>query len=651
MSNQENALSQREKTRHWLASILMRRDNGTMARFAGLLARMANRPRGWRRRLQRKLAVTMTGMALLLAMAGLGLGVGQPARAESAKVITVVNGEVKIANNGKCSLIEAIRNANNQGNGQPHADCAAGNPTGADTIVLPEGGVFTLAEVQNTGVTGPNGLPWIGSAMTIEGNGSIIQRKENAPPFRIMAVGPKANLTINNVVITGGYIDTAEGGYYYGGGILNQGTIIINGETIANNIAYASDEDAGGGGIFNDGSAFIIDSIIADNQAFAYSVACGAGISNDGDLTIRDSLISGNSLNSKYSTGGGIYNQFSGTLEVTNSRVMGNSVLSYYSEGGGIANSGDAKIYGSLIINNQAESIPYYYEQYNSSGGIFNWGQIHIINSTIAGNESNGPDGAAIMNYYKATIINSTISGNNPVGISATCRPHLGSSVGVTQIQQSIVSGNANLEIIVRDTFGHDNEWQCEGQLIIDNHNIFGRSGISGVDGAVIGASDLVPAVPLSAIIRPLADNGGPTWTFALPPNSPAIDRVSNNSCTAAPINGIDQRGFPRNQNGAGGSSQTECDIGAFEFQLVQPTATPTVTPTTTSTSTATVTATPSPTPTGTQMPTLEPSPTPTGTLESTAEPSPTATQTQVATPPALDWVIFVPVVAADLWN
>jgi hypothetical protein len=32
-------------------------------------------------------------------------------------------------------------------------------------------------------------------------------------------------------------------------------------------------------------------------------------------------------------------------------------------------------------------------------------------------------------------------------------------------------------------------------------------------------------------------------------------------------VNGIDQRGFPRNRNGAGGTSSNECDIGAYEFQ------------------------------------------------------------------------------------
>jgi hypothetical protein len=51
-----------------------------------------------------------------------------------------------------------------------------------------------------------------------------------------------------------------------------------------------------------------------------------------------------------------------------------------------------------------------------------------------------------------------------------------------------------------------------------------------------------------------LADNGGPTWTMALAPGSPAIDL--GNAQGAPPS---DQRGVPR-PSGSG------VDIGAFEF-------------------------------------------------------------------------------------
>ena len=62
-----------------------------------------------------------------------------------------------------------------------------------------------------------------------------------------------------------------------------------------------------------------------------------------------------------------------------------------------------------------------------------------------------------------------------------------------------------------------------------------------------------MPIVGLNAILSPLADNGGPTPTHALPAGSPALDRAPNASCTTAPVNGVDQRGQPRNQNASGG--------------------------------------------------------------------------------------------------
>ena len=58
-----------------------------------------------------------------------------------------------------------------------------------------------------------------------------------------------------------------------------------------------------------------------------------------------------------------------------------------------------------------------------------------------------------------------------------------------------------------------------------------------------------------------LADNGGDTWTHALLPGSPAIDMIPAISCTLP----TDQRGAPRPVVQT--SSDTPCDIGAFELQ------------------------------------------------------------------------------------
>ena len=68
------------------------------------------------------------------------------------------------------------------------------------------------------------------------------------------------------------------------------------------------------------------------------------------------------------------------------------------------------------------------------------------------------------------------------------------------------------------------------------------------------GPTDIVPNAPLSAILKPLADNGGPTKTHALPAGSPALNASpANSGCKPT-----DQRGVTRPQGAA-------CDIGAFE--------------------------------------------------------------------------------------
>jgi hypothetical protein len=53
--------------------------------------------------------------------------------------------------------------------------------------------------------------------------------------------------------------------------------------------------------------------------------------------------------------------------------------------------------------------------------------------------------------------------------------------------------------------------------------------------------------------------------THALPANSPALDRTPNALCSGPSVDGVDQRGQPRNQNAAGGATNNECDAGAYE--------------------------------------------------------------------------------------
>ena len=90
--------------------------------------------------------------------------------------------------------------------------------------------------------------------------------------------------------------------------------------------------------------------------------------------------------------------------------------------------------------------------------------------------------------------------------------------------------------------------------------------------GYLTGPGDQINTDPL---LGPLQDNGGPTFTHALLPGSPAIN-AGDPSFTPPPF--YDQRGpgFYRVVNG-------RIDIGSFEVQAgPTPTPTPTATPTAT---------------------------------------------------------------------
>jgi hypothetical protein len=139
-------------------------------------------PRRMRRALQRKLALPLAGVALLLA---LGQGLSQAAT-------IIVDGTT-------CTLVDAITAANIDA---PQGGCPAGS--GADTLVLePPGSTVTLTHVDNT-TYGPTGLPVIHSVITIAGQGGTIARAPGAPAFRLLAVSGSGDLSLQDVTVAGG---------------------------------------------------------------------------------------------------------------------------------------------------------------------------------------------------------------------------------------------------------------------------------------------------------------------------------------------------------------------------------------------------------------------------------------------------------------
>jgi hypothetical protein len=333
-------------------------------------------------------------------------------------------------------------------------------------------------------------------------------------------------------------------------------TVTISGLTIRN-----GHDDTTGGGIDNEGGATltITNSTLSGNTAGSVnnpSVA-GGGIFNSGTLTIVNSTVSANTAGGISGRGGGVFN--GGTLTIVNSTVSANTAII----GAGIDNGGDATtvtITNSTFNGNAASAY---------GGACFNEGILQIANSTLSDNSASFGGGILVFGPLQIgnTILNRGDSGENI---------HAFTAVTVTSLGYNLSSDDAG--------------------------------------GHLTGPGDQINTDP---VLGPLQDNGGPTFTHALLPGSPAINAGAPNF-TPPPF--FDQRGlgFNRVVNG-------RLDIGSFEVQGQTGTPTPTPTPA--------PTVTPTPTPTATPAATPSPTATPTPTAIPTATPTPTATPRPSATP------------------
>ncbi|HEY1265758.1 MAG TPA: right-handed parallel beta-helix repeat-containing protein [Candidatus Binatia bacterium] len=367
----------------WLERLLAERGNELFTVFALRYNELRVLPRNARRALQRslarsrdsaavpsewrrKLAYSLAGAAFLLA---LGLASAQ------ADTITVSSKTLPEINNGdgKCSLFEAIRNANDISNGMVHIDCAPGDPSGADTIVLPKG-TQTLTRSYNTAY-GTTGVLLITSEITIQGNKTKIIRKKGSPQFRLFTVAATGDLTLNGVTLSGG-----NGGQ--GGAIRSDGILVVNNSTISgnsssqggaiislgdylgiNNCIITSNTATYGGAIASYGATVLIDnSTISKNSA----ASSGGGIRSRSYIRITDSIITGNHAGAH---SGGIYNTGNGTLVIDDSTISKNSAGS----GGGVLNNHSFTITNSVISGNTATS---------RGGGVYNGGDFELFSST-----------------------------------------------------------------------------------------------------------------------------------------------------------------------------------------------------------------------------------------------------------------------------
>src|SRR5262245_60551048 len=313
-------------------------------------------------------------------------------------------------------------------------------------------------------------------------------------------------------------------------------------------------------------------------------------------VTIQGLTIANGS--SDFNFGGGILND-GGTLSVINCTVIANSSPGL---GGGIHNyagvsSATLYIESSMFTVNNAEDYGGAISNFVSG---MNNASLTINNSTLSANTGQFA-GGGIFNLSgggsaSLTVTNTTFSGNvtqlHGGGIS---NAQTGGAPAIVDIGNTIFKKGASGQNIVNNN----------GSIVSHGYNLSDDDG----GGYLIGPGDQINTDPM---LGALQDNGGPTFTHALLPGSPAIDTGDPNF-TPPPF--FDQRGpgFDRVVNGRMDKGSFELQSGTTPTPTPTPSATATVTatPTATSTPTATPTSTPRPSPSPRSSPAPRPRPTP----------------------------------------
>jgi predicted outer membrane repeat protein len=311
-----------------------------------------------------------------------------------------------------------------------------------------------------------------------------------------------------------------------------------------------------GGALFVDGNATLtIDNVLIRNNSA--DTAGAIYISPYAVVNIWNSEITGNAADK---TGGAIYIQSIGILNLRNSvvsnNIAGSSGTLYFS---GATNS-------SVIENNLFEN------NFATAGGAIlgelGNARIEIRNNLFSGNHATTTAGGAI--YFHASTIptliileNNTFYNNVAVGsgggayldaaadyylLNNTFSGNMAGSGGNLYLGHGAGASRMYNNILANAAGGGD----CLA---------FYNSYINGSNNLIEdGFADCHPTFTGDPGLLPLADNGGPTLTMALPSNSSLINAGNNSFCPST-----DQRGTPRPQGIA-------CDLGAVELEQTAPT-------------------------------------------------------------------------------
>jgi hypothetical protein len=363
-----------------------------------------------------------------------------------------------------------------------------------------------------------------------------------------------------------------------GGAIYNQGTLALGKCTFTTNSATAGSGGSGGSGGAGNG-AFQLGGNGGDGGQGG--AALGGAVYNLGDLTLMNCTFSTNSALGGNGGAGGT----AGTG--TNPGTPGNGGAGASGLGGAVYNSGNLTVLASTFSVNSALGGASATNGLKgnlsgktgikggqaSAGAVYNawWAALtnctFYTNSALGGTGGNGGNGSgtfevpgdggdggdgvggALYNLNTATVVNCTFSSSGAVGgtngLPGTGKftgvpGHFGASEGanIATTGPIFILMNSILAAAVSEPNAFGSFTDAGYNLSSDSVGSFGSLSFQNTDPK----------------LSPLADNGGPTFTMAIAPNSPAVDKIPSSASPST-----DQRGVPRPINGLS-------DIGAFEF-------------------------------------------------------------------------------------
>jgi N-acetylneuraminic acid mutarotase len=396
-----------------------------------------------------------------------------------------------------------------------------------------DGDIIGFAVTGTIGLT--SGELLVAKNITISGPGAENLAIDANDQSRVFHIASGQTVTISGLTVTHGHASDSGGGIYNDHAVLT-----LNNCTISDNSATGNL----GGGIHNDGTNIgqatlqINNSLITNNSGGIYNDALQAGIAA---LVITYSTLSNNGPGEAINNDGWsciFCGNGTTSVEVTNSSITSNPGGAIYSDTGRENCGGSCPV--TISITNSTIS--------GNGGGVHN----STLSDTIVSNSTISDNGSGIYNDNGAlatSVYNTTMS-NNGVEIQNFNAPV------VVAISHTIFNVSPGGHSILNDV----------GTVTSYGYNVSSDDG----SGYLNGPGDQINTDPL---LGPLQDNGGPTFTHALLPGSPAIDSGDPNF-TPPPF--YDQRGpgFDRVRNG-------RIDIGSFEVQNPPP---PSPTPTATST-------------------------------------------------------------------